>query len=97
MIKLERFSDRILGPLLKDGLSLIKNVVKSLAKVVLIPLGLTAAASATNTIRVNSSSISNKCRYSKECFYVWHNSISNQKMDELMKNLAAERYRFENN
>ena len=35
-----------LGPLLKTGLSLIKNVIKPFAKSVLIPLGLTAAASA---------------------------------------------------
>ena len=35
-----------LGPLLKTGLPLIKNVIKPFAKSVLIPLGLTAAASA---------------------------------------------------
>ena len=37
---------RLLGPLLKAGLPLIGNVVKQLAKTVLIPLGLTASASA---------------------------------------------------
>ena len=37
---------RLLGPLLKTGLPLIKNVIKILAKSVLIPLGLTATASA---------------------------------------------------
>ena len=36
----------MLGPLLRRGLPLIKNVIKTLAKSVLIPLGLTAAASA---------------------------------------------------
>ena len=40
---------RILGPLLKTGLPLMKNVLKPLAKSVLIPLGLTAAASVTDT------------------------------------------------
>ena len=35
-----------LGPLLNSGLPLIKNVIKPFAKSVLIPLGLTAAASA---------------------------------------------------
>ena len=40
---------RLLGPLLKTGLSLMKNVIKPLAKSVLIPLGLTAAASAAGT------------------------------------------------
>ena len=38
------FLGRLLGPLLKTGLSLIGNVLKSLAKSVLIALGLTAAA-----------------------------------------------------
>ena len=42
------FLRRLLGPLLKTGLSLIKNVIKPLAKSALIPVGLTAAASATN-------------------------------------------------
>ena len=42
------FLGKILGPLLKTGLPLIKNVIKPLAKSVLIPLGLTAAASAAD-------------------------------------------------
>ena len=48
MIQLGRFLGRLLGPLLKTGLPLIKNVIKPLAKIVLIPLGLTAAASAAD-------------------------------------------------
>ena len=46
MIQSGGFLGRLLGPLLKTGLPLIKNVIKPLAKSVLIPLGLTAAASA---------------------------------------------------
>ena len=42
------FLGKLLGPLLKSGLPLIKNVIKLLAKSVLIPLGLTAAASAAD-------------------------------------------------
>ena len=42
------FLRRLLGPLLKLGLPLIKNVIKPLAKSVLIALGLTAAASAAD-------------------------------------------------
>ena len=42
------FLSKLLGPLLKTGLQLIKNVIKPLAKSVLIPLGLTAAASAAD-------------------------------------------------
>ena len=45
MIQSQGFLGRLLGPLLKTGLPLIKNVIKSLAKSFLIPLGLTAAAS----------------------------------------------------
>ena len=47
MIQLGGFLSRLL-PLLKPGLPLIKNVVKPLAKSVLIPLGLTAAVSAAD-------------------------------------------------
>ena len=46
MIQSGGFLGRLLGPLLKTGLPLIKNVIKPLAKSVLIPLGLTATASA---------------------------------------------------
>ena len=43
------FLGRLLGPLLKTGLPLIKNVIKPLAESILIPLRLTAAtASATD-------------------------------------------------
>ena len=42
------FLGRLLGSLLKTGLPLIGNVLKPLAKSVLIPLGLTAVASATD-------------------------------------------------
>ena len=44
MIQLGGFLSRLLGPLLKTGLPLIKNVIIPLAKSVLIPLGLSAAA-----------------------------------------------------
>ena len=46
-----RFLGRLLGPLLKTGLSLMKNVLKPLDK-------------RDSTIRINSSSISNRCSYS---------------------------------
>ena len=45
MIKSGGFLGRLLGPLIKTGLPLMKNVITLLAKSVLIPLGLTAAAS----------------------------------------------------
>ena len=42
------FLDRLLGPLLRTGLSIIKSVIKPLAKSVLVLLGLTAASSAAD-------------------------------------------------
>ena len=48
MIQSGGFLGRLLDPLLKAGLPLIKNVINPLAKIVLIPLRLTAAESAAN-------------------------------------------------
>ena len=55
MIQSGGFLGRLLGPLLKTGLPLIKNVIKPLAKSVLIPLGLTAAASAADAEYIKKS------------------------------------------
>ena len=52
------FLGRLLGPLLKTGLPLMKNALKLLAKSVLIPL------------RINNSSVSNRCSYSKGNFQI---------------------------
>ena len=48
MIQSGGFLGRLLGPLLRTGLPLMKNIIKPLAKSVLIPLGLTTAASAAD-------------------------------------------------
>ena len=48
IIQFGGFLSKLLGPLLKTGLPLTKNVIKPLTKSVLIPLGLTAAASAAD-------------------------------------------------
>ena len=45
MIQSGGFLGRILGLLLRTGLRLMKSVIKPLTKSVLVPLGLTAAAS----------------------------------------------------
>ena len=42
MIQSGGFLGRLLGPLLKTGLPLMKNVIKPFAKSVLVPLGVTA-------------------------------------------------------
>ena len=44
MIQSGGFLGRLLGPLLKTGLPLMKSAIKPLAKSVLVPLGLTTAA-----------------------------------------------------
>ena len=71
------FLGRLLGPLLKTGLPLIKSVMKPLAKSVLLPLGLTAAASAAYA------------GIHKKILGSGHNNttliISNNKMDEILK------------
>ena len=48
MIQLGEYLGRLLGPLLKTGLPLMKSVVQPLVKSFLIPLGLTVAASAVD-------------------------------------------------
>ena len=48
MIQSGGFVGKLLGPLLRTGLPLMKSVIKPLAKSVLVPLGLTAAASAAD-------------------------------------------------
>ena len=48
MIRSGGFLGKLLGPLLKTGLPIMKSVIKPLAKSVLISLGLTAAASAAD-------------------------------------------------
>ena len=69
------FLGRLLGPLLKTGLPLIKNVIKPLAKSVLIPLGLTAAASAAD------AGIHEKILGSGNTTLI----ISNEEMNDIMK------------
>ena len=48
MIQSGEFFGRLLRTLIKPGLPLIINVIKPLAKSVLIPLGITASASAAD-------------------------------------------------
>ena len=51
MIQSGGFFGRLLGSLLRTGLPLMKSVIKPLAKSVLVPLGLTAAASSADAGR----------------------------------------------
>ena len=77
MIQSGGFLGKLLGPLLKTGLPLIKSVIKPLAKSVLVPLGLTAAASAADA------------GIHKKILGSGHNNttliISNDEMDDILK------------
>ena len=53
MLQSGEFLGRLLSPLLKTGLPLITNVIKPLAKNVLIPLRLTAAAAAAADVGIH--------------------------------------------
>ena len=77
MIQSGGFLSKLLGPLLKTGLPLMKSVIKPLTKSVLIPLGLTAAASAADA------------GIHKKILGSGHNNttliISNDEMDDILK------------
>ena len=73
------FLGRLLGPLLKTKLSLIGNVLKPLAKSVLIPLRLTAAASAID------AAIHKKMFGSGFTTLI----ISNEEMNDFMKTVKS--------
>ena len=69
------FLVRLFGPLLKTGLPLIRNVLKPLAKSVLIPLELIAVASATD------AAIHKKMLGSDTTTLI----ISNEEINDIMK------------
>ena len=79
IIQSSGFLGRLLGPLLKTGLPLIENVIKPLAKSILIPLGLTAAASTADT------GIHKKILGSGNTTLI----ISNEEMNDIMKIIQA--------
>ena len=58
-------SNNFHAPLMRAGLSLMKNVLIPLAK--------------SDTIRINTSSISNRCSYSKDKFWIRHVYTDNLK------------------
>ena len=56
MVQLEGFLSRVLGPLLKTGLPLMRNILKLLAII------------SFEALRINNNSFNNRCSYSKEKF-----------------------------
>ena len=79
LIQSRGFLGRLLCPLLKTGLPLIKKVIKPLVKSVLIPLGLTAAAS------VAAAGIHNKLLGSGRTTLI----ISNDQMKDIIKKVKS--------
>ena len=81
MIQSGGFLGRLLGPLLKTGLPLMKSVIKPLAKSVLLPLGLAAAADAADA------------GIHKKILGSGHNNttliISNDEMDDILKTVKS--------
>ena len=80
MIQSGGFLGRLLGSLLKTGLPLIKNVIKPLAKSVLIPLGLTAAASAADA-GIHKKILGSRHNYPSSTTLI----ISNNEMEDIIK------------
>ena len=78
MIQSGGFLVRLLGPLLKTGLPLMKSVIKPLAKSVLIPLGLTAAVSAADA-GIHKKILGSGHNYNTTLI------ISNDEMDDILK------------
>ena len=83
IVQSEGFLGRLLKPLSKHGLPLMTNVLKSLAKSVLIPLGLTSAAAAIDAAihKEMLGSGTGSLDLAKETTLI----ISNEEMNDIMK------------
>ena len=89
-----RFLGRLLGPLLKTGLPLIKNVIKPSVKSVLIPLGLSAAASAADAgIHKKILGSSHRTSHNRPSSSASHNNtilkISNDEMKDIIRKVKS--------
>ena len=85
MVKSGGFLGRLLGPLLKTGLPLMKSVIQPLAKSVLIALGIAAAASAAAASAADAG-------VHKKISGSGHNTtliISNNEMKDILKTVKS--------
>ena len=73
------FLGKLLGPLLKAGLPLIKSVIKPLAKSVLVPLGLAAAAASAVDAGIHKKILGSGKNNNPILI------ISNDEMDDILK------------
>ena len=80
MIQSGGFLGRFFGPFLKTGLPLIKNVIKPLAKIDLILLGLTAATSAADA-GIHKKILQSGRKYNTTTTLI----ISNDKIEDIIK------------
>ena len=78
------FLGRLLGPLLKTGLSLIGNVLRPLAKSILIPLTLTAGTAGATDAVLHKKMFGSGAR-APDVASPTILSISNEKMNDFMK------------
>ena len=85
MIQSGGFLGRLLGPLLNTGLQLIENAIKLLAKNVLIPLGLTATASAADSGIHKKILRSGNNRPSSSALHNTALIISNDEIEDIIK------------
>ena len=85
MIQSGGFLGKLLGPLLKTGLSLIKNAITPLAKSVLIPLGLRAATSAADGGILKKILGSSRRDSSSSASHNTALIVSNKDMEDLIK------------
>ena len=81
MIQSEGFLRRLFGQLLKTGFPLIKNVMKPLAKSDLIPLGVTASASAVDA-GIHKKILRSGCSSTPKTITL---IVSNDKMKDLIE------------
>ena len=79
MIQSEGFLGKLLSPRLKTGLPLIKSVIKPLPKSVLVPLGITAAASAADA-GIHKKILGSGSDHNNTILI-----ISNDEMDDILK------------
>ena len=79
MISSGGFLGKLLGPLLRTGLPLMKSVIKPLAKSVLLPLGLTASASAADP-GIHKKVLGSGSDHNNTILI-----ISNDEMDDILK------------
>ena len=79
MIESVGFLGKLLGPLLRTGLPLMKRVIKPLAKGVLVPLGLTGAVSAADA-GIHKKILGSGSDHNNTILI-----ISNDEMDDIIK------------